>query len=119
MTQANIHSTICVSGYTTTVRPPTSYTNPLEVQLIAKYGLSLTPQQTELDHLIALELGGDPRDVRNLFPEPYLPVPGAHEKDVLENRLHALVCGGQLDLASAQLAIAADWLAAYRKYVQP
>jgi hypothetical protein len=112
VTQANIATTICAPGYTATVRPPTSYTTPLERQLIARYGLALTPQQTELDHLIPLELGGDPRDVRNLFPEPYEPRPGAHEKDVVENRLHADVCAGRISLAEAQRRIATDWTTA-------
>jgi hypothetical protein len=112
VTQANISTTICVSGYTATVRPPTSYTTPLERELIARYGLTLTPQETELDHLIPLELGGDPRDVRNLFPEPYEPRPGAHEKDTIENALHADVCAGRRTLAAAQLAIATDWTTA-------
>jgi hypothetical protein len=112
VTQANIATTICAPGYTATVRPPTSYTTPLERQLIARYGLTLTPQQTELDHLIPLELGGDPRDVRNLFPEPYEPRPGAHEKDVVENRLHADVCAGRISLAEAQRRIATDWTTA-------
>ena len=71
VTQADIHSTICVSGYTDTVRPPVSYTAPLESELIRSYDLSLGPSQTELDHLISLELGGAPADVRNLWPEPY------------------------------------------------
>jgi hypothetical protein len=88
-------------------------------QLLVTYGLNFTPQQTELDHLIPLELGGNPIDVRNLFPEPYLPTPGAREKDTLENKLHSLVCAGQIDLGTAQTAIASDWLAAYRRYVGP
>src|SRR5204863_7060424 len=71
VTQADIHSTICVSGYTSKVRPPYSYTAPLESELLRSYGLSVSPAKTELDHLISLELGGAPADPRNLFPEPY------------------------------------------------
>jgi hypothetical protein len=112
VTQENIASTICVSGYTAKVRPPTSYTTPLERTLIARYGLDLTPQQTELDHLIPLELGGHPTDVRNLFPEPFEPRPGAHEKDVVENALRRGVCAGRISLAEAQRRIATDWTTA-------
>jgi hypothetical protein len=36
--QGTIGSTICVSGWTATVRPPTSYTNPLKTQQIRQYG---------------------------------------------------------------------------------
>jgi hypothetical protein len=70
----------------------------------------------ELDHLIPLELGGDNADA-NLWPEPASPVPGFHQKDVLENRLHELVCSGRLALGDAQRAIASDWYAAYRTHI--
>jgi len=39
VTQANIHQTICVSGWTATVRPPTSYTTQLKKKQIAEYQL--------------------------------------------------------------------------------
>lgn len=69
----------------------------------------------ELDHLIPLELGGD-NSPRNLWPEP-----GAspNPKDVLEDTLHDLVCSGRLSLGTAQRAIAANWITAYRRYVGP
>src|SRR5258708_23569297 len=37
VTQANIHTTICISGYTTKIRPSTSYTNKLKKQQIKHY----------------------------------------------------------------------------------
>jgi hypothetical protein len=40
-------------------------------------------------------------------------------KDRLENRLHQMVCAGQLDLTTAQQAIASDWVAAYKRYGSP
>ena len=52
------------------------------------------PYQHEVDHLISLELGGS-NAIRNLWPEPYAGRWGARTKDVLENRLHDLVCEGQ------------------------
>src|SRR5439155_20852712 len=55
--------------------------------------------------------------IRNLWPEPYAGRWGARTKDVLENRLHELVCEGRLSLASAQRQEARDWVGAYRKYV--
>lgn len=66
----------------------------------------------EIDHLISLELGGD-NGVTNEWPQPYLPKPGAHEKDEVENWLHAQVCSGQMELAEAQKEISEDWYAAY------
>ena len=77
-------------------------------------GLSGTPGDYEEDHLIPLELAGDPRDPRNLWPEPYAK-PGAKQKDAVENYLHKQVCSGVMPLVEAQRIIAADW---YRVYVE-
>lgn len=68
----------------------------------------------EIDHLISLELGGADTQ-KNLWPEPYLPKPGAREKDKVENWLHREVCAGKIDLSTAQAEIASDWYAVYRK----
>jgi hypothetical protein len=72
----------------------------------------------EEDHLISLEIGGDPKDPKNLWPQPRHTTPyNASVKDTLENTLNNMVCSGQLSLATARQAIATDWVAAYRKYV--
>jgi hypothetical protein len=42
----------------------------------------------------------------------------AEAKDRLERLMCDMVCGGQLDLATAQAAIARDWIAAYHKYYE-
>jgi hypothetical protein len=86
-------------------------------QVYAEYGIaSHASGQYEVDHLISLELGGS-NSIKNLWPEPYVGDLNAHVKDKLENKLHALVCDGQLDLATAQQEIATDWIAAYIKYI--
>ncbi len=105
VTQTNIRATICVSGYTRTVRPPTSYTNPLKLRQMGQYGFSGSPSNYEEDHLIPLELGGHPTDPRNLWPEP-----GASPnlKDRFKNELHAAVCAGRVTLAEAQRVMATD-----------
>src|SRR5262245_21264224 len=71
VTQANINETICMRGWTKTIRPPVDYTNALKLTQMRDYGLSGSPRDYQEDHLISLELGGDPRDPRNLWPEPY------------------------------------------------
>ncbi|MGH6869842.1 MAG: hypothetical protein ACREDA_13430, partial [Methylocella sp.] len=63
----------------------------------------------EVDHLIPLEIGGDPTDIRNLWPQP---LESARHKDEIENRLHELVCGGSMSAAQAQSAIAHNWTTA-------
>jgi hypothetical protein len=89
----------------------------LQRRVFEEYGIPNAPQNAyEVDYLITPELGGA-ADIRNLWPEPYsATVWNAHVKDQLEDRLHQLVCGGQLDLATAQHDIATDWIAAYKKY---
>jgi hypothetical protein len=99
VTQANIASTICRHGWTRTVRPPVSYTNDLKAKGIRRYRLRGPPSAFQEDHLISLELGGDPVDPRNLWPEPY---PRASAVDQIENDLNHRVCTGSLSLADAQ-----------------
>ena len=124
VTQANIGENVCKKGWSTSsIRPPTGYTNKLKAQQIKQYGYRDTkPADYEEDHLISLEIGGNPTDPKNLWPEPYsLNVGGkqmgARQKDKVEDRLHVLVCSGTLTLAEAQKMISTDWTAAYRKYV--
>jgi hypothetical protein len=104
---------ICTSGYSSRVRNVSVATKDA---VYAEYHIvTHTTGQYEVDHLIPLELGGS-NDVRNLWPEPADPRPGFHEKDMLENKLHALACAGSLDLGTAQHAIATNWWAAYVQY---
>jgi hypothetical protein len=99
VTQANIGSTICRHGWTRTIRPPVSYTNALKAKGLRQYRLRGPPSAFQEDHLISLELGGDPVDPRNLWPEPY---PRAAAVDQIENDLNRRVCTGSLSLDDAQ-----------------
>jgi len=65
-----------------------------------------------------LQLGGNPTDPKNLWPEPYAGN-GARKKDVIETKLKKLVCSGDVKLADAQKAIATNWVLAYNKYITP
>ena len=99
VTQATVAQTICRNGWTRTVRPPTDYTNALKRRQLREYGLRGPLSAYQEDHLISLELGGDPTDPRNLWPEPY---PRASQVDSIENALNDAVCAGRLSLAAAQ-----------------
>jgi hypothetical protein len=89
----------------------------LKRKVFEEYGVTPPqPDAYEVDYLITPELGGA-TDIRNLWPEPYQDtVWNAHVKDQLEDRLHEMVCHGDVDLATAQHDISTDWIAAYRKY---
>src|SRR6266853_638313 len=98
ITQANISETICKQGWSTrSIRPPSSYTSALKRTQLRAYGDTTTndlprvptkngrstrpditkcversanPACYEEDHLISLELGGDPTSPANLWAEP-------------------------------------------------
>ena len=122
VTQATIRTTICVSGWTKTVRPPTSYTNALKVKGLVSYGFADTRlADYEEDHLVSLELGGSPTSPKNLWPEPHhiriggLDL-GSYTKDGFETHLKALVCAGRLTLARARAEIAVNWVAYWKAW---
>lgn len=99
VTQATIAATICTHGWTKTVRPPVAYTNALKRKQLPA-GASMKDYQE--DHLIPLELGGAPSDVRNLWPVPWTTV---RAKDQEGHRLKRLVCKGEMSLPEAQKSI--------------
>jgi hypothetical protein len=102
--QSTIKKTICKSGWTKTIRPPTSYTNSLKIQQMVLYGEGGSPSNYEEDHFIPLELGGAPRNPKNLWPEPHSQ---SKLSDPLENKLKRQVCKGLMKLAKARAAIRA------------
>jgi hypothetical protein len=120
VSQGTLTSTICKSGYASSIRPPENITEPEKRASALAYGYAGPFSTGEYDHLVPLELGGDPNDAANLWVEPNdnpSATTTANAKDVLEDRLHSLVCAGQVPLATAQGAIAANWVTAYHQYV--
>jgi hypothetical protein len=123
ITPDNIRENICSPNWSTKlIRPPVGYTNRLKTKQIQEYGEAGTnPRDYEEDHLIPLEIGGDPTDPRNLWPEPYdtsIPDGGARFKDKVENYLHKQVCAGDLTLDEAQREIVNDWYRVYTTFVR-
>jgi len=110
VSQKNINSTICLPGYAASVRPPVSYTAPLKILLMHAYNVTSQPRASfELDHLIPLELGGSPKNVKNMWPEP---IKSAFVKDrSVEDKLHTAVCNHSISLFLAQREIASNWTA--------
>jgi hypothetical protein len=117
VTQETIDQTICVSGYTKSVRPATSYTNGVKLKLLRESGLDPdNASDYELDHIVPLALGGHPRKLGNLQLQPWDGENGAKRKDRLEVKLQCMVCTGQATLSDAQNDIYTNWQAAYHKY---
>jgi len=121
VSQFNIKKTICKSGWTQTIRPPSSYTTGLKRQQIVEYGYRNKKLASyEEDHLISLQLGGNPQDPQNLWPQAYAGKCGARVKDVIETALKRLVCSPKppLTLVEAQQMISQNWVAAYSQFVR-
>jgi len=107
VSQANIYGTICVPGWTATIRPPAGYTNRLKREQKIAYGeTALTDAQLEEDHLVSLSAGGSPNDPRNLFPQPW---PDAHRKDTDEHRVNRDICAGRVTLQQGQAQLLSKW----------
>jgi hypothetical protein len=118
VTDASIGSTICVPGYTTRVRPPDAESEHLKVLAARAYGFTGPLSAVEGDHLVPLELGGNPEsgdDISNFWDEPHqLTGPdggpaGSFVKDGYENWLHGEVCRGSMTLADARGRIVRGW----------
>ena len=119
ITEDNIQKTICVRGYTKTVRPPAYYTNALKKKQMAAYGYSdVDPRHYEEDHLIPLSIGGNPRDPLNLWPQPRISEWNAEKKDILEFKLYKLVCDGTVSLDEARRDISSNWIETYKRFVK-
>jgi len=104
---------ICMEAVTNNKAVPAA----LRKMVFAEYGIAAAePKAYEVDYLITPALGGAD-DIRNLWPQSNrATVWNAEVKDMLEDHLRELVCGGRLDLATAQREIARNWIEAYKKY---
>jgi hypothetical protein len=109
-------SLLCKHGYTASIR---HVTKKMKHQVRYWYNIpDSVPEGTfEIDHLVSLELGGS-NSIKNLWPQPYAGKWGARTKDVLENKLHKLVCNGKITLSQAQYEVMTNWIEAYKKYVK-
>lgn len=112
--QETVGTTICIAGYTKTVRPSATYTNGVKFNLMREAGIDQSQSADyALDHVVPLVLGGSPRDRRNLR---LLTASENSRKSRIEVKLRCLVCSGQLPLQSAQEAICNDWQRAYHQF---
>ncbi len=108
---------VCTPGYSKKVRPVGAQWRKLREEAYARYGIArghrsyvdengLRHAAYEVDHLVPIELGGAPDDIRNLWPEP---MGDAKREEVVEDELHHLVCSHRVPLAQAQAAMSRDW----------
>ena len=114
--QETIQQTICVKGYSSTVRPSTSYTGPIKSRLMREAGMPDDERSDwALDHHIPIALGGHPRRLDNL---QLLTQHDNSRKSRIEVKLLCYVCTGQMQLDQAQKEVWDDWEAAYKRHAR-
>lgn len=126
VTDADTADTVCrKGGYTSSVRPPVTLTNPMKLRLLAAYGIPASQaQRYELDHLIPLNAGGA-SDVRNLWPEPNdststsTNTANRNAKDGVEQYVFEAICDGRVKVTAARNAMANDWTTAVSRLGLP
>ena len=117
VTQANTGETICVPGWTKTIRPPSSYTTRLKKEQMRELGLPGTVSDYHEDHLVPLCVGGHPSDPRNLWPEPVAGQWSSSVKDQLEGSVCRAVCKGAMTLLEGQeIFLRPDWTREYEQF---
>ena len=127
VSDANIRTTVCrKGGYTSSIRPPETLTEPAKRKLLAAYGIPASDiGKYELDHLIELNAGGA-SDIRNLWPEintdaglfkrgTYV----RNDKDAVEDYTFQAICAGKTTVSAVQAAIVSDWTTAVAKLGLP
>ena len=101
-----------VSGYSSAARDAPQR---VKERVYAAYGItSQQPGQVEVVQLVNLCIGGS-NDISNLWPEAASPKPGFYEQDQVEVYFQGQVCSGKIDLRTAQIQIAPNWLEIYNQ----
>jgi hypothetical protein len=114
---------VCSPGYASNVRPRGALWKSLKAEAYARYGIppghrsdidaaGVHHPAYQVDHLIPLEIGGDPTSLENIWPQPTVE---AEIKDHVENKLHELVCSGQMPIGVAQQRVRDNWTTAVEK----
>lgn len=116
VTQDNIRTTICVPGWTKTIRPSSYYISKLKQgHLSGKLGngvykSSVAAAMFDQDHRVSLGVGGDPKDPKNLWPQLWQGAKAnAKDKDVIERAVQKLVCSGKLTLQEGREVFMGDY----------
>jgi hypothetical protein len=114
VTQETLTSTVCTRGWTASVRPPVSITEPIKRELVATEYPGGRLSDYVLDHRVPLELGGS-SDRSNLWLQT---ITDAKHKDEVETFENHEACAGHVSLAEAQQQTAVNWQAVYTQLHQ-
>lgn len=115
------------------IRPPTSYTTPLKLKQMKRYGFTVpdpkgkcmknsnNPKCYQLDHLWPLFAKGHSTDKKNLWPQSlHLNIDGRDAGTITKNRLavklHNLLCSGKITTEQIKQGLT-DWVGLYEEYI--
>lgn len=119
--ESNIKESICkVTHFTWTEghAPPPSFLEGIEKEQLKQYGYSdENMKHYQMDHLIPTSLGGNPTDLKNIWPQVLVTKWSARRKDYLEEVMHGKVCKGEVNLKEAQEMFRTNWIEGYKKYI--
>ena len=117
---ANINQTICKPSWVKTALPKASALNRVKTAQMkaAKYAAG-DAKKYELDHRIPIEVGGDPRNPKNLWLQPLDIQWNALVKNKLETYVQTEICAGRMKLADGQAIFQRDWVDVFRLYCGP
>lgn len=105
---------VCAIDYSS---PASKIPITLKRQTFDRYGIKPGAVGYNVDHLIPAGLGGS-NSPKNLWPQALSGEWNYHLKNRLERTLKKMVCRKEIALETAQKEIAADWIAAYKKYMR-
>lgn len=109
VTPENIAATICVPGYSKSIRPYVSTMQAIKREFLTAIGEPWERRNRyQLDHLIPICAGGDVIDRRNLVLQP---IEEAKQKDGVEACVCQMICVGAMPLREAQERMWRDWRA--------
>ena len=115
VTQETLGQTVCVKGWTASVRPPYWTTQKLKDDMLHAAGYTWDAHAAfELDHVLPLCAGGAPLDASNLALQP---IEEAKRKDRVEAVACRCLCAGKVTLDEIR-ADFKDWRVAYSKYAK-
>ena len=114
--QETLEQTVCVPGYTKAVQPSPSVTYFVKQKLLKRSNRDRAEAfEYRLDHIVPVALGGHPSKIEN-FELRRRGATNRKRKNEIADKLHCLVCSGDVTLAEAQREFSNDWQAAYDRY---
>lgn len=112
-----LRTTVCKPGWARAMQPSAATLEQMKAQQMKQYGYpDSDARRYATDLLVPVELGGDGRDLRNVWPQAVDGDWSVKSKQRLENALYRQVCAHQMTLQEAQQELRSNWIEAYKKH---